>query len=161
MAAKEFTFKNLEQWQRKLRDPRLFGDPLRKALLRSVEFAKGQAQERTPVDRGRARNSYSTEVDSSPIPKWAKVGSNLEYIEALEKGTKPHWPPFSALQPWARRHGFPAGNVGAFLVARAISQRGTKAHHMMEEGIAATKPFFKKQLIVAGKTIEKRWKRLA
>ena len=155
MATASFTFKGIDQMQRKLRDPRLLGKPIGKALLDSGHYAIGQVKERTPSDRGRARNSYGNpEVDPSPIPKWVKIGSNLEYIEALEKGTRPHWPPISALQPWARRHGIPA-----FLVARAISQRGTKAHHMMEEGIEATQGFFNKRMRAAAREIEQRWRR--
>jgi hypothetical protein len=152
------TFKNFDKWQRKLKDPRLIGGPIRKALLQSAEFAVGQAKELTPVDTGRARNSYATKVDPSPVPQWASIGSNLEYMKPLEFGSKPHFPPPSALQPWASRHGFPAGSAGAFLVARVIAARGTKAHHMLRDGIKATRPFLNTQLAKAASTIEASWR---
>jgi hypothetical protein len=158
MPTTELTFKNFDKWGKKLKDPELLGGPIRKALLQSAEYAIGQAKELTPVDTGRARNSYAAKVDPSPIPQWASIGSNLEYMKALEFGSKPHFPPLSALQPWARRHGFPAGNAGAFLVARAIAARGTKAHHMLRDGIKATKPFLKKKLAEAGSSIEASWR---
>ena len=153
----KLTFKNFDKWQRKLKDPKLIGSPIRKALLQSAEFAVGQAKELTPVDTGRARNSYATKVDPSPIPQWASIGSNLEYMKPLEFGSKPHFPPLSALQPWASRHGFPAGSAGAIMVARVIAARWTKAHHMLRDGIKATRPFLNTQLAKAASTIEASW----
>lgn len=44
-----------------------------------------------------------------------------KYAAPLEYGSKPHWPPISALEGWAQRHGIPA-----FLVARKIAMEGTK-----------------------------------
>ena len=160
MAAK-FTMKNFKKWEKVLKDPKLIGEPLRRAFIRTVVFAEGKTKEGTPVDTGRARNSYAHKVDRSPIPRWATWGSNLSYIRALEDGSKPHFPPLAALQPWAARHGFPPGNVGAFLVARAISQRGTKAHHMLRDAMPPTRAFFRKQLRRAGQDIEKEWRRRA
>jgi len=158
MPAMQLTFKNFDKWNKKLKDPKLLGGPIRKALLQSAEYAIGQAKELTPVDTGRARNSYAAKVDPSPVPQWASIGSNLEYMKPLEFGSKPHFPPLSALQPWARRHGFPAGSPGAFLVARVIAARGTKAHHMLRDGIKATRPFLKTQLGKAASSIEASWR---
>ena len=160
MAKSEFKFTNLDAWSRKLRDPKLLGVPLRQALLRSAIFGRGQTAERTPVDTGRLRNSMNTEVDSAPIPKWAEIGSDLTYARAVEDGSSPHFPPLSALQPWAVRHGFPPGSAGAFLVARAIAQRGTKGHHMLREGLKLTRPFFQKQLNIAARGIEREFRRI-
>jgi len=157
MAETGFEIKNLDRWRRKLSDPNLFGRPLRRALSQSIEYAKGQTQERTRVDTGRARGSWETSVDRGRIPKWAKISSRLEYILPLEFGSAPHFPPISALQPWARRHGF--GKGGAFLIARAISRRGTKGDHMLRDGMQATRPFFQARLNSAAKEIESVWKR--
>lgn len=44
-----------------------------------------------------------------------------KYAAVQEYGSKPHWPPISALEGWAQRHGIPA-----FLVARKIATEGTK-----------------------------------
>lgn len=43
------------------------------------------------------------------------------YAAVIEFGSKPHWPPISALEGWADRHGIPA-----YLVARKIAREGTK-----------------------------------
>lgn len=155
-----FTIKNLDKMIRTIKDPEFFGGPLRKSLLQSAEFAVGQTKERSPVDTGRLRNSYATEIDRSPIPKFVTFGTNLTYAPHVEEGSKPHFPPLAALQPWARRHGFPAGSAGAFLVARAIAQRGTKGHHMLAEGLAATAGFWHDSFERAGREIEKKWGRI-
>lgn len=44
------------------------------------------------------------------------------YAAALEYGSRPHWPPISALQGWADRHGIPV-----WAVARKIAREGTEA----------------------------------
>ncbi len=114
----------------KFGDPRRIGRPIRRLAERLVLRGERVTKEGTPVDTGLARNSINHAIEGSDIPLWAKWGSRLNYMKALEFGSRPHWPPFSALQPWAVRHGFPAGKSGAFLVARAISKNGTPAHHM-------------------------------
>lgn len=135
---------------------RYLGPPLRKALDRSILHAQGITQENTPVDRGRARNSFTTKVDRSQIPLFATLGSNLDYIRPLEEGSRPHWPPFgpgSDLALWARRHG-----ITPFLVARAIARRGTQSHEMLKKGIDGTRTFFNIQLRTAANEIERLWK---
>ncbi len=160
MAKSEIRFDNIDAWSRKLKDPSMIGIPIRKALLRTGVFAAGQTRDRTPVDTGRLRGSITSDVDNAPIPKFATIGSNLTYARPIEEGTSPHFPPLAALQPWAARHGFPTGNAGAFLVARAIAQRGTKGHRMLEKGIGASKAFFRQQLRTAARDIERSWGRL-
>ena len=60
------------------------------------------------------------------------VGSNVLYAPYVETGTKPHWPPISAVETWARRHG-----MNPYLVARAISRKGTKPIRYLESAFAA------------------------
>ena len=160
MPKSEIRFDNIDAWSAKLKDPKMIGIPIRKALQRTGVYAAGQTRDRTPVDTGRLRGSITSDVDNSPIPKFATIGSNISYARPVEEGSGPHFPPLSALQPWAARHGFPAGSAGAFLVARAIAQRGTKGHKMLEKGIAASKAFFRQQLRLAARDIERSWSRL-
>lgn len=80
---------------------------------------------------GRLRGSIGHEVDSSALPLFAKVGTNVTHAPYMEFGTGAfaegegggsgsHWPPGEALSPWAERHGFTSG----FAVAAAIGRRG-------------------------------------
>jgi HK97 gp10 family phage protein len=82
-----------------------------------------------PVDTGRLRASITPEVRrGNPIE--GIVGSNVDYAPYMELGTRPHWPPWGAGTPlavWAKRHG-----ISAYLVARAIAKKGTKARRFLQ-----------------------------
>lgn len=69
------------------------------------------------------------------------VTAGAKYTRAVDEGTKPHFPPFEALIPWAKRH--PMAGVkpeaSAFLIARAISKRGSKARNFIKPVITPAK----------------------
>lgn len=121
--------------QRKLQNPRFVRSPVRTWLTRSALLLEGRTKQLTPVDTGRLRSSITHKVE--PFRAW--VGTNVTYAPHVEFGTRPHWPPLAAMQPWARRHGFPAGRQGAFLVALAISRRGTRARRMFGRAVEQTR----------------------
>jgi HK97 gp10 family phage protein len=114
-----------EELRRELQNPQFVRGPVHDFLHRIGLAVEGRAKANAPVDTGRLRGSIATTVDEGRLE--ARVGSNVNYAPFVEFGTRPHFPPLSAVQPWARRHGFPLGRAGAFLVARAISRRGTRA----------------------------------
>jgi HK97 gp10 family phage protein len=95
---------------------------LGRAMTRSVLAIEGDAKGLVPVDTGNLRRSITHDVSAQAGGVVGRVGTNVPYARYVEEGTSPHWPPVSALAGWAGRHGIPA-----FLVARAISRRGTKA----------------------------------
>lgn len=121
--------------RRKLQNPEFVRGPLRRFLTRSAVLLEGKVKENTPVDTGRLRASITHKVE----PFRAIVGTNVHYAPHVEFGTKPHWPPLAPLQPWAQRHGFPAGREGAWLVARAIARRGTRARRMFQKGVTESR----------------------
>ena len=69
------------------------------------------------------------------------ITAGAKYTKAVDEGTAPHFPPVAALIPWAKRH--PLGGVSpessAFLIARAISERGTKARNFIKPVITPAK----------------------
>ena len=140
----------------KVNDPSLTAGPVRQFFERAGAGVAGAVRERTPVDTGRLRNSVTHEVDSSG--QRARVGTNVSYARAVEFGTRPHWPPLGALQPWARRHGFPSGQRGAWLVARTIAARGTRGAHMFREGLGASVGLITGLVADLGRDIERRWR---
>jgi len=127
---------------------------IRAFLRRSAFHVEAEAKKRAPVDTGRLRGSIGSEF----APLWAVVGSKLAYAPHVEFGTRPHFPPPRALQPWAKRHGFPAGNAGAFLVARAIAWRGTKPQPYLLPAFNASMAAIQRYLDIATKAIERRWR---
>jgi len=112
-------------------DPaKALGGPFRRMLDRSGITVVNRAKPNTPVWQGRLRASIAHEIDPAPIPLWATVGTNVVYGPFVEEDTRPHWPPLAAIAPWAQAHG-----MDPFLVARAISRRGTKGRHMLANAL--------------------------
>lgn len=136
-----------------INDPAILARPARHLLTQSVLVVEGEVKENMPVFTGMARQSVTHAVDVAFLPLWARVGSNLEYMPALEAGSRPHWPPPGALQPWAVRHGFPPGAKGDWLVRWAIAQRGTKARRMFRTGLAESQPSLERLLREAAQAL--------
>jgi len=66
------------------------------------------------------------------------LGTPMQHGEPVERGTKAHFPPVGPLAFWVEKKlgytGKEARSV-AFLIARAISRRGTKGIHMFETAL--------------------------
>lgn len=65
------------------------------------------------------------------------LGTPAVYGEPVEAGTKAHFPPVGPLQFWVEKklgYSGPEAASVAFLIARAISRRGTKGAKMFEKG---------------------------
>lgn len=71
------------------------------------------------------------------------VGTAAGYVEPVEFGSVPHWPPVEPIRLWVRRvKGTPPEEVPrvAFLVSRKISRIGTPAFKMFQQGWAESEP---------------------
>ena len=142
-----------EQLAAKLRDPQFVKGPLRNFLANAGAVAELAMKERAPVDTGRLRASVVTIQSLTRV----SVGPTVSYAPFVEFGTRPHWPPRGALQPWARRHGFPAGPLGDFIVRRAIALRGTKAQPFVVPGIQKALPQIRALAATLGREIAVKW----
>lgn len=135
----------LEEALAKLTPERANG-PMGRFLDRGAIYIQSQARSNAPVDTGRLRNSIGVE---SPTARTRIVGANTAYAEYVETGTRPHWPPPSALAGWARRHG-----TDPFLVARAIARAGTKPQPYMKPAAEAGETFIKSLIPTLAAEIE-------
>jgi hypothetical protein len=103
----------------------------------TMQVAEAETATLTPVDQGILRASiYGRVVELWPTVE-GHLGSPLVYAEPVEYGSRPHWPPRAPIQAWVRRKFGLAGREllsVAFLVARAISRRGTRGHFMFQQG---------------------------
>lgn len=65
------------------------------------------------------------------------MGSSAKHADWIYYGTKPHWPPPQAIRYWVKRKLGISEEVQirrvAFLIARKISQQGTKAVKYLDE----------------------------
>jgi len=118
---------NLSELIDKCNSDVLIAPPVREFLVNSTTVLKQQVRDFSPIWRGDLRGSIEKEIDDATLPLWAKFGTRLvpHHAPDVEYGTVPHWPPISAIAEWANDHGIPP-----FLVARAISRRGTQPHNM-------------------------------
>jgi HK97 gp10 family phage protein len=128
MATVDIEVKGLIETQRNMermvRD--LHGAPMLEAMRTATLVVQRDAKINAPVDSGRLRASITPEVRAMGDEIQGVVGSNVVYAPYVELGTRPHFPPIQALEVWASRHG-----MTAFLVARAIARKGTKAHKFL------------------------------
>lgn len=118
----------------------------RNAFLRSPTGVSSRLKSSWVIDwRWKQSRVWSAGPGAAPSKSkyrvGAVVGSNMDYAHYVEWGTKPHWPPLKALQPWASRHGFGRGMRGAWLLARRIAKKGTKASKFFEKARADTEPY--------------------
>jgi len=102
------------------------------------------------VDTGRLRASITPQVTVEGETVRGVVGSNVKYAPYVEFDTSPHWPPLAALEVWARRH-----HTSAFIVARAISRRGTYGKHFLQNAFDANKDKIEKRIGQAVEAIVK------
>jgi len=124
----DFEVVGLEQALR-LFDPKRLQEGLGRALLAGALVLEAAAKEGTPVDTGRLRASIRSGLVEGQTGV-ARVFSDVHYAPYVEEGTRPHWPPVSALEDWARRHG-----LEPFPVAAAIAARGTRGAHMFRRAV--------------------------
>ncbi|TXH07873.1 MAG: hypothetical protein E6R04_11900 [Spirochaetes bacterium] len=104
--------------------PQIATKHLNDAIKKSLYLIEEKAKPETPVDLNFLRGAgYETSFGTLK----GELKNTAPYAVFVHEGTRPHFPPLDDIKPWADRHGIPP-----FLVARAISKKGTKG-----------KPFFK------------------
>lgn len=109
-------------------------------IKKSLYEIERETKPRTPVDTGRLMGSYRTDL----MPLRGEIGPTAAYAAAVHEGTRAHWPPYgsgTALALWARHKG-----ISAFLVARAISRRGTKGQPFLLGGVKAAVPAIERRM---------------
>ena len=103
-------------------------------ITEALLFLEGAVKQATPVGAGpiHLRDTIFHRVQMGE-PMEGILGTPAQYGLPVELGTKPHFPPVEPIQHWVERKlgysGTEAASV-AFLIARAISRRGTKGAKM-------------------------------
>ena len=125
----ESSVKELKEVQKEIerKVKELTSGPMVQTMRNATMLLQRDAKILAPVDTGRLRASITPSVTVGPEAIQGVVGSNVKYAPYVELGTRPHWPPIAALETWAKSHG-----TSAFLVARAIARRGTKARRYLQ-----------------------------
>lgn len=126
--------------------PAIFVKYFRPAVSRGVLFGEGLAKKLVAKDTRHLARSITNETRSSAGMVRGKWGTALSphYGPDVEYGTRPHWPPVSALAGWARRHG-----ANPYAVAAGIAKHGTKAQPFMRPSFKTAAPLIRKELRLA------------
>ena len=181
----QVTVQGLDKVVAKLDGQKLFGPPMKNFFTRATLALKEQAMAELGADgaggagydTGHLLRSHATDVDPSPLPRWGVMGTNVPYGVYVHEGTRPHFPPPTALLDWVHRHHMAgaesittrrrAGNrlnqywedlEVAFLIARHIAKYGTKANPWMRR--AMEKSIGKLEALVGelASEVEARWR---
>jgi hypothetical protein len=129
--------------------------PARNLLTRAGISVQGKAREHARVDRGGLRDSIAYDVDAAYMPRWVKVGSNLEYARATELGRPPgKMPPVGPLEDWARRKGM--GEGAGWPIALHIMNAGTEPKPFLQPALDDTVPKIPRLLKQMAREIEQR-----
>lgn len=142
--------KGLPELERKL-GPQLVAGPISRFLRKSGYKVMQQAQQnvRPNVFEGTVWNSFAVDVDAGVIPTKVTISNNAQHAIYLEEGTRPHFPPVSAIAPWAEAHGW-----NPYMLARHISIHGTKKHPFLVPALEQSVPAIKGYLTAARNEIE-------
>jgi hypothetical protein len=103
-------------------------------ITESLLLLEAEIKKETPMGAGpvHLRDTIFHQVNTGE-PVWGMVSTPAKYGEPVELGTRPHFPPVAPIQYWVEKQlglsGKEAKSV-AFLIARAISKRGTKPRKM-------------------------------
>lgn len=91
------------------------------------------------------RLANSSKVNLSTSSNSVIISFNVaDYYKYLENGTKPHFPPISAIKKWIElkhivprpyKNLTPSNDQLAFMIARKISKVGTKAYKPLQKSI--------------------------
>lgn len=109
------------------------------ALRNSTSHGQRNIRTRAPHAFGTLQRSVLTDIHYpvGEIEVQAKHGPDVEY------GTKPHTPPTTAIQRWAKKKGIPGSAV--WPIIKTIEKRGTKAQPFFKPGWEASQGYIKEQ----------------
>ena len=111
------------------------------AMTQGTQLVEREVKDGMPRVTGLTAASVASDAFSTPVGVIGTVGSSQPSATFLELGTKPHMPPVEALVPWVKAvlgvEPKRARSV-AYLVARKIARKGTKAQKPFDKAIAAT-----------------------
>lgn len=120
---------------------RAFPGEIQSAVKRATVFVFERVREKTPVSYGNLKKSISANVSRFR----GVVAPTVKYGSFVHEGTQPHWvpkkewtDPSGSIYLWAKRKG-----LNPYLVARAISRKGTKKQPWMRETFSTYERYVK------------------
>jgi HK97 gp10 family phage protein len=115
--------KKKAEWHKKFRQAQV------RFLVSAGITVEGAAKELSPVDQGNLRGSITYDVQHEQTV----VGTNADYAPHVEYGTRPHFPPVSAIREWSGR--VLGDKSAAWPIAKKIARRGTPAQPFLRPAL--------------------------
>jgi HK97 gp10 family phage protein len=125
----EFDEVSLRRFYKRIDPDNLIEKPLDSFYDRVGKTIEQKAKHNAPEDTGKLRRS----IKYKKVRGGAVVLVGADYGLFVHEGTKPHWPPVSALQGWADRHG-----ISPYAVAAGIAKHGTRAQPFLRDALEQT-----------------------
>ena len=150
----EFDETSLRKFYRRIDPAHLIKNPMDSFYLRVAGTMQKKTSAYAPVDTGKLSRSVK-------IEKRRSMGGGLSGVAVVvrspyglfvNEGTRPHFPPVSALTGWASRHG-----MNPYAVAVGISKRGTRAQPFFDKALKETAHALPIELRKAAVSIEHKW----
>ena len=126
-----------------------------KTFMKMIAHTVPNVQKHTPVFKGTLKSNIVGQIKTPGKLAIVDGGKTKPVVVAsVEHGAKPHWPPWgpgSALAAWANAKG-----IHPFLVARAISRKGTikrfgyKGAAMFARGFRDSKALYEREIKALG-----------
>jgi hypothetical protein len=112
-------------------------------MTEALALLEREVKERTPEGAGpiHLRDTIFGKTSVMGRKVHGFLGTPAKYGESVELGTAPHFPPVEPIRHWVEKKLRISGNNArsvAYMIARAISRRGTKGAHMFGEGFDAS-----------------------
>ena len=128
---------------------------IRKALYRSALIGEVIVSQKTPVDRGQARNAWKV----VPTHDGAELFNDAPHAGILELGSRPHHPPFRPILEWVvRKMGtgkksfvdYSEVEPHLFAIAKSIVRKiaaeGTRPHYMVRDSLPKLTEIVKREV---------------
>ena len=147
----------LDKLIRGVKDQRILGPPIDKAMRQAGLAVQREAQERAPVDTGRLRADIKVVVDQrKPFPRFVRIGPKVFYAIFQELGTGIYGPSKTAIRPVrASMLAFRAG--GKMIFRRSV--KGVKPQPFMGPALSEARPTIGRVFARAMREIEAKWGR--
>lgn len=123
--------------------PKFTEQALVAAVTEGTLLVQREWQENLPRVSGLTAQSIQSDVASTPVGVLGIVSSSQPSAVFVELGTRAHMPPIEALVPWVTAvlgiTEIKEARQVAFLIARKIARKGTKAQRPAGRAVEATR----------------------
>lgn len=124
--------------------PSVVEQELTAAVAEADLLIEREIKDAWPTASGLSRSSITHVETVAGLHVEGFVGSTLNYVQPVDLGTRPHFPPVEALIDWVRTKLGVASDKQArgiaFLIARKIARQGTKGAHVFDEALERLTP---------------------